>query len=135
VANVVNITVRAINETDKAFDDMQTRLAKSLKAMTAIAASAAPQLFGPIIAGAGAAAAAFASAGLATAAFGAAVVPQLQSVKKASESYTKVLDAQDKAARMTANAHELAAKGGKEYTAALSKAKTANAAAKDAQDA
>jgi hypothetical protein len=133
--NTVDITVRARNEADKAFKEMNESLGKALKNMGQMAIAAAPQLFGPIIAGAGATAAAFASAGLATAAFGAAAMPQLTSVKKASEAYTKVLTAQDKAARMNADAHALAAKGGKEYTAALSKAKSANFAAKDAQDA
>jgi hypothetical protein len=135
MANVINLTIRANDDTQRAFDKMNENFGRAFKNMAMVAASAAPQLFGPIIAGAGATAAALASAGIATAAFGAAVVPQLQAVKKASEDYTKVLTAQDKAARMNADAHALAAKGGKEYTSALSKAKSANLAAKDAQDA
>lgn len=135
MANIVNITVRASNETDKAFNRMNEGFGKAIKNMAMIAATATPQLFGPIIAGAGALTAALTSAGVASAAFGAAVVPQLVSVKKASEAYTKVITAQDKATRMTADAHALASKGGKEYTAALSKVKSANLAAKDAQDA
>lgn len=114
MSNVVSIVVRTINDTDDGFNKAKEGLGKSLGAMKQLVATAAPAMFGPLVAGAGASVAAFASVGAALGAFGAAVVPQFQEVTKASELYTK---AQESAAAGSASA----AKDMQAYKDALAK--------------
>ncbi len=119
--NVVSIVVRTINDTDQGFNQAKEGLGKALGSMKGLVASAAPAMFGPLVAGAGASVAAFASVGAALGAFGAAVVPQFQEVTKASELYTK---AQESAAAGSATA----AKDMQAYQDALKKMPTATRA-------
>jgi hypothetical protein len=78
VSNVVSITVRTIDETAASFDKIKEGFGKALGGMKSLAAAAGPGLAGPIVAAAGASAAALVSVGAALGAFGLAVSPQLK---------------------------------------------------------
>jgi hypothetical protein len=101
VSNVVSITVRTVDETAASFDGIKAGFAKSMEGMMGIAKTIGPGLAGPLVAAAGAGAAAFASMGAALGAFGLAVKPQFADVTKAAELYTK---AQESAAAGSASA-------------------------------
>ncbi len=101
MSNVVSITVRTIDETGESFGKMKEGFAKSMEGMMGLAKTVGPGLAGPLVAAAGAGAAAFASMGAALGAFGLAVKPQFADVTKAAELYTK---AQESAAAGSASA-------------------------------
>lgn len=101
MSNVVSITVRTIDETGESFGKMKEGFAKSMEGMMGLAKTIGPGLAGPLVAAAGAGAAAFASMGAALGAFGAAVKPQFADVTAAADLYTK---AQESAAAGSASA-------------------------------
>lgn len=78
MANTVSIVVRSFDETTAGFDKAKDGFGKALGGMKALAISVGPALAGPLVAAAGASAAAFASVGTALGAFGLAVAPQLK---------------------------------------------------------
>lgn len=104
-----------------------------------LAAFAALQQAGPLVAGLAASIgglmAAFASAGAAAGAFGLAVKPQVQALTENAEAADKLADAQETAARKAALAKELEAKGSSLAEKAENAATAAKLAALDAQKA
>lgn len=80
MANTVSIHVQSFDETSAGFDKVNAGFAKSMKSMIGIAAMAGPALTAPIVAGAAASVAAFASMGVAVGAFGLAVAPQIAKI-------------------------------------------------------
>lgn len=88
-----------------------------------------------VTAGIGGMAAAFATAGIAGKAFQLALKPQLESIAEASSAAEAAEAAHAEVELKQAKAARLAAKGGKEYKAALEDVKRASEAAKDADSA
>jgi len=115
---------------------LKSQLDKINSGLIAVASNPALQAVAAGMAGAGQAAgglaAAVAAAGVSVGVFGLAAKAQFTGISAASDAATKAVTAQETATRKQAEAQALASKGGKDYTAALSAAKTAARASADA---
>lgn len=135
---MASVTVTVLGNTRQvttSFDQLNARVAALRSEVLSV--STVTSLFGgalvPVAAAATSTALTLGAAAGAVGLFGAAVKPQFTAIQNASAAADKAQTAEATAARKQAEAHALAAKGGKDYKQALTAAAAAAKTAKDAQ--